>query len=224
MRISRFLVAVVILVAGIGGRQKVESFAHDMVHQSDETRTKFELFPSSLGRWRVVTKMLTERQIELLKVDDYLFADFVDGTPEGRISVYVGYYVNPGRATQHPPTICYPGSGWTNTYEGDTRLSVPGLADGLEVSATVFEKGDLKELIVYWYSMSGYTGSKTGRHKLLRLKRLLSGRAAGGASKVQTAMHVETTRESAEEVLEEFLAEFLPVLNRFIPQVSGDGS
>ena len=222
MRASRFIAAVVILLGGIGANRHLDALVSRAAVQSETAREKFENFPLRVGGWRVETIPLTERQLYLLKVDDYLRADFVSG--EGaRIGVYVGYYADPARATQHPPTICYPGSGWTKTYEATVVLRVSGLAEGLRVRETVFGKDDLGELVVYWYSMSGYTGADASRQKIARVKRLLSGKPVIGASKIQIVVTVETTRESAEERLEGFLGEFLPVLRRFIPQDREDG-
>lgn len=222
MRMSRFIAAVLILLAGIGANRRLDALVSQATGRSETGREKFENFPLRIGKWRVETIPLTKRQLYLLKVDDYLRADFV--SDEGaRISVYVGYYADPARAAQHPPTICYPGSGWTKTYEAPTVLRVAGFPDGLRVRETVFGKDDLRELVVYWYSMSGYTGTDASRQKLARVERLLSGKPVIGASKIQIVVTVETTRESAEERLEGFLGGFLPVLKRFIPQDREDG-
>jgi EpsI family protein len=223
MRFSRFAAAVIILAAGLAGEARVEVLQAWAAQRGESNRKEFDQFPPTVGAWRLETQTLSDREEELLYVDDYLRADFVnaDGT---RLRVYVGYYASPERATQHPPTICYPGAGWQKSYESDWDLRVAGVKPTLKVRATAFQKDDLKELVVYWYSMSGYTGANASWQRLMRLKNILFGRATPSASKVQIAVNVETTVEDAKGTIEGFLAEFLPVLDGFLPGQQTDGS
>ncbi len=223
MRLSRFAAAVAILVGAIALDARLDLLSAWAAQRSEAGRARFEEFPSSVGRWDVEAQSLTEREEELLYVDDYLRADFVD-SGGGRLKVYVGYYASPDRATQHPPTICYPGAGWQKSYESEWVLQSAGLAGGLQVKATAFERNGQKELVVYWYSMTGYTGANASWQKLARLRSILTGGVLPGASKIQIAVSVETTPEEAKGRLEEFLEEFLPVLDAFVPGKTFDGS
>ncbi len=223
MRFSRFAAAVVILAAGIAGEARVGLLKVWAAERTQANRKTFDQFPPFVGGWQLQTQTLTGREEELLYVDDYLRADFVDSRGS-RLRIYVGYYADPERATQHPPTICYPGAGWRKSYESDWDLRVGGLHSDLRVKATAFEKDDLRELVVYWYSMSGYTGADASWQKVTRLSNILFGRTMTGATKIQIAFNVDTTVESAREMLEGFLAEFLPVLDDFVPGEETDGS
>jgi EpsI family protein len=223
MRPSRFITALVILLAALAVDRHFRALVVAAAARGEEHRVRFEDFPPAVGPWLVDVEPLERGEVEMLAVDDYLHANFSNAVGQ-QVRVYVGYYANPDRATQHPPTICYPGSGWTKTYENSSRFEVPGLADSLPVNVTVFEKDGLSEIVIYWYSLAGYTGADASWQKIARVKRILSGRPITGASKIQIAMKVETTREAAEERLESFLAEFLPVLDRFIPGDKADGS
>lgn len=222
MRASRFIVAALVLLAGIAARGRVEALMH-MATESTAARQQFADFPSTVGPWQVTLQTLTERELELLYVDDYLLADFTDESG-GYISLYVGYYKNPDRATQHPPKICYPGSGYVVADETMATLEVGDGQRPLAVNQILFEKDRQRELVIYWYNMSGYTGASPSWQKLLRVKRLLSGRPSLGASKFQIALRMDTTVEATQRQLEEFLSELLPVLDRFIPQDTVDGS
>lgn len=222
MRPSRFLTAVLILLGALAAERRFESLVAAATVKNEASRRDFDEFPPTFSRWRVDITSLTDRQFELLKPDDYLLADFTDGRGSN-FSIYVGYHTNPDKATRHPPTICYPGGGWTKTFESESPLAVAGLERPLRVNVTVFEKDGVKELVVYWYSISGYRGANASWQKLARVKRILSGGAIAGASKIQIATNVETTHQEAIGRLEEFLGDFLPVLEEFIPNSQVDG-
>lgn len=222
MRFMRFIIAAIILLGALAINHRFESLVALAASRGEVDRAEFAEFPPVVGKWRTESMELSERQLELLACDDYLRADFTD--PAGRlVSVYVGYYTNPDRATQHPPTICYPGAGWGEVYDRTTTLEVPGLEDGLPVTMTLFERDGQREMVVYWYSLSGYTAANATWQKVARLRSILAGRPIAGSSKIQVAVNVETTREDAQKKLQEFLAEFLPALESFIPQHITDG-
>lgn len=216
MRTSRLALAMVIMAAGVAGDWCIDRAYARAVLRSAAARQEFKEFPASIGRRQAVAVALTNRELALLAVDDYLRADFVAPGEPSAISVYAGYYKNPDRATQHPPTICYPGSGWLKTYEGSRTLTPRG-AQQIQVRETTFESGQRKTLVVYWYSMAGYTGAEASWHKIIRVARLLSGRGMTGMLKVQISLAIDTSREEAEARLNEFLADFLPVLAAYSP-------
>jgi len=218
MRASRFLIAALALAAAIAGQWKLDGLIARAAENSAAARSAFSEFPATVGRWRMTPVELAPSQVEMLGVDDYLRADFGAADGYGDLSVYAGYYKNPDRATQHPPTICYPGSGWLKTYEGGASLKVFEDGRRLAVQETVFEQEQQKTLVAYWYSITGYAGADASWYKVARLRRVLSGKALAGAMKVQIAMPVETTRQDAEVRLTSFVLEFLPVLKGFEPR------
>ena len=222
MKLLRFAIAAIILLGAVALNHRFDRLVVLAASRGEADRADFAEFPPVVGKWRAETTELSERELELLDCDDYLRADFTD--PAGsRVSVYVGYYTNPDRATQHPPTICYPGAGWREDYEGTVTLDVPGLEGGLPVTVTIFERDGQRELVAYWYSLSGYTAANATWQKVARLRSILAGRPIAGSSKIQVAVKVETTREDAQKELQEFLAEFLGALESFIPQHTTDG-
>jgi EpsI family protein len=216
MRVSRFAIAVVILAAGLAGQWLLGDIYAKAAVRSAAARRQFGEFPRVVGRWRADVKSLTARELELLNVDDYLRADFSSADGGAGISVYAGFYNNPDRATQHPPTICYPGAGWLKTYEGHVSLPIGG-AKPILVEETMFESGQRKTLVVYWYRMAGYAGADASWQKAVRLGRLLAGKGVTGAMKIEIALPVDSTRQEAEERLTRFLADFLPALEEFSP-------
>ncbi len=50
----------------------------------------------------------------------------------------------------HSPALCYPGAGWLPIQDEMIRLP---LSDGsaMPVKRMLFQKGDAKELVLYWY-------------------------------------------------------------------------
>jgi EpsI family protein len=222
MNRSRFIIAAAMLALAVVVQLQIDRAYALAATRSAASRLEFREFPKSVGRWRGEFSVLTDNESRLLAVDDYLRAAFTSDYQPGAISVYAGYYRNPDRATQHPPTVCYPGSGWLKTHEARVALDA-GNAGKIAVQETVFESGQKKTLVVYWYSLAGYTGADASWQKAVRLARLLSGKGVTGMMKVQVAVTVDTTRQEAEERLEAFLADFLPVLEQFSPRDREEG-
>ena len=223
MKTSRFVTALAILSVAIATQWCLDRAYARAMTMSGAARREFREFPAKVGNWQAVPVKLSGRELELLAVDDCLRADFSRPDAAGGVSVYAGYYRNPDRATQHPPTICYPGSGWLKTYEDNVSLAA-GAAGTLKVSETVFESGQRKVLVIYWYEVAGFRGADASRQKIVRLGRLLSGKGVTGGLKVQMSLAVDTTREEAEGRLGAFLADFLPALKDYSPRDIEEGS
>lgn len=223
MRSRNFVIALLVIAAGFAGQWRLESAVAHAAARSASTRRAFGEFPSYVGAWRVEQIGLNPRQMELLRPDDSLYANFSEPGAASNLSVYVGFYGNPDTATQHPPDVCYPGGGWTKTHKAPLELSVAGINEKMSVDETVFERAGERQLVVYWYVSSGYKGANAGRQKVARLKRLLSGEAVVGAAKIQIAVPVQTDRAGAEARLAAFLADFLPVLEEFLPKEGNEG-
>ena len=65
----------------------------------------------------------------------------------------------------HSPKLCYSGAGWLPNEQG--TVTIPLTTDGrstIEVNRFLFQKGNTKELVLYWYQTgrrvvtSEYTG------------------------------------------------------------------
>jgi EpsI family protein len=90
--------------------------------------------------------------LEILKLDDYLLANYVNGSAPG-VNLYMAYYaVQRHGLAAHSPSECLPADGWE--MQRFERHVVPGVrvADGeLEVNRVVIQKGTARQLVYYWF-------------------------------------------------------------------------
>jgi EpsI family protein len=108
-------------------------------------------FPSVVNDWHgVADAPLEQNVLAELKPDDYLNRDYVSG--KGRVlNLFVGYFNSRrnGRAP-HSPEWCLPGAGWKTVSTRVVSID-RGSGQSLPANEYVVEKGDQRQLVVYWY-------------------------------------------------------------------------
>jgi EpsI family protein len=113
-------------------------------------RKWFVDFPLALGEWHGRQGRIEDIYLDALKLDDYLMADYADGS--SAVNLYAAYYASQrqGEAV-HSPRSCIPGGGWRITEM--SRVEVPGGSAGsaLPVNRAVIELGTQRQLVYYWF-------------------------------------------------------------------------
>lgn len=122
-------------------------------------RETFATFPMVVDGWRCANPMVMDDKIlARLNVTDYLLCDFVHDRTGEAVNVYTGYHASQTRDASghenmiHPPEHCLPGAGW-DIIESDV---VPlGIGLGGEAKRVVVAKGNLRNLVYFWYQSRG---------------------------------------------------------------------
>ena len=119
-------------------------------------RTDFINFPMQFGDWHGKRDHLEKIYLDVLKLDDYLLADFVD-RQNAPVNLYVAYYASQRKGdSAHSPRSCIPGGGWeiqklTQTViEGASANGAP-----LNVNRLIIQYGERKQLVYYWFQERG---------------------------------------------------------------------
>jgi exosortase D (VPLPA-CTERM-specific) len=119
-------------------------------------RASFSEFPMHLVGWTGHDIAMEGIYLDTLKLDDYLLADFGDGSGPA-VNLYVSYYVSQRKGEAfHSPRWCLPGGGWqlrdfaTRTLDG---LAIDG--QPLRVNRSVMELGNQRQLVYYWFQQRG---------------------------------------------------------------------
>jgi EpsI family protein len=109
-----------------------------------------------LGEWQGKRGYIEGMYLDVLKLDDYLMADFVDSAKES-VNFYVAYYSSQRKGeSAHSPRTCIPGGGWQ--IREITQRSIDGIAINgapLSVNRVIIQKGDLRQLVYYWFQQRG---------------------------------------------------------------------
>ena len=119
-------------------------------------RTHFSSFPMALGQWQGRPDRIQAIYLDVLKLDDYILADFT--APDRRpVNLYVAYYASQRKGeAAHSPRSCIPGDGWEITSL--TQHNVDGArvhGKPLRVNRVVIQKGDDVQLVYYWFQQRG---------------------------------------------------------------------
>jgi exosortase D (VPLPA-CTERM-specific) len=124
--------------------------------ESPLQRKDFSQFPMTLGKWQGKPNRMEAIYMDVLKLDDYVLADFI-ATDRRPVNFYVAYYASQRKGeSAHSPRSCIPGGGWEITDL--TQHSVDGATVAgrpLWVNRVVIQKGDDEQLVYYWFQQRG---------------------------------------------------------------------
>ena len=173
-------------------------------------------YPRRIGDWEARAVGLDEEIETVLDLQDYWSASY--GSPtRGYVSLLIGYYADEAIAKLHQPTVCYPGAGWP--VRSAERIRFPaGAPDGggIEMNRLIVEKGEQKQMVLYWFHYPGATMADPSLSKLHYLRGFLSGRMRRSMVKVQiTAPIIGSTAETMERI-EPFLDNVIAQLNVYL--------
>ncbi len=187
--------------------------------ESKPVRASLSTFPMSLGSWHGETSKLGQDVLGVLKLDDYVLADFRRGT-EAPVSFYAAYYGSQRKgAAPHSPQVCLPGGGWQVADSTQRNFSIASQIGGdVAYNRTVIRNGESKQLVYYWYQErgKGIASEYWAKWYLLR-DALLMNRSDGALIRLVTPLVVGEQEESADKRLTAFVEAVLPVLPQYVP-------
>jgi EpsI family protein len=110
-------------------------------------------FPVDLGGWSGRALIIDPREIEILGTGDFAARAFArDADPP--LDLFVGYFPTQRTGTSiHSPKNCLPGSGWAPIESKYVNLSL--LGHQYLVNEYIVQKGEQKQLVLYWYQAHG---------------------------------------------------------------------
>jgi EpsI family protein len=183
-------------------------------------RDSFSGFPLQLAEWRGSPDRLGQDVLEVLKLDDYLLANY-SNSQGAAINLYAAYYaVQTDGNSAHSPRACLPGNGWEIQRFGGRRLDTV-LVDGrpLDVNRVVMQKGENRALVYYGFQQRGRFDTDEYVIKLhIFADSLLRGRTDGAMVRLVTGLGLGEEVRAADARLQAFAASALPELRRHIPE------
>jgi EpsI family protein len=182
------------------------------------TRQPLVLFPMQIGDRQGKAIRLEPVIEQVLKADDYLFANFT-GEGLAPVNLLISYYASQTKgAGIHSPEVCIPSGGWEVSHWAQARVS---LADGstLKVNRAVIQKGLERQLVYYWFEERGRRTTSDYVAKLFTVwDSMAMGRSDGALVRVVTPIEQREIEVDADRRLSGFLGGVLPVLAGFVPE------
>lgn len=173
-------------------------------------------FPLSLDDWRGVDAApLDLDTMRVLGVDDYVLRTYAGGG--GEVGLYVGYYRSQRQGdTIHSPMNCLPGAGWVPVSAGRLALAAAG---GAEVNRYVIQKGEDRQVALYWYQGRGRTvASEYWSKAFLVWDAARRNRTDGALVRVLSPVARGASPADAERVAADFASRLFPMLGAYIPE------
>lgn len=183
-------------------------------------RRPFSEFPIEFGGWQGTRGQLERDYLQLLKLDDYLLADFASADGHPPINLYVSYHATQANGNAaHSPRACIPGDGWEIIDFGQRRL--PGIDVGgepLTVNRAVIQRGDSRQLVYYWFQQRGRATTNEYVVKLhIFWDAITRHRTDGAMVRLVARLLPGDAVESGDARLERFAALAVPPLANHVP-------
>lgn len=183
-------------------------------------RADFSTFPLQIGEWQGKGDRMEQIYIDALKFDDYIMADYVDANQQ-QVNFYVAYYASQRKGeSAHSPRTCIPGGGWEITSL--TQLDIDGATVAghpLRINRTVIQKGDVKQLVYYWFQQRGRIITNEYLVKwFLFWDALTKNRTDGSLVRLTAFVKAGESLEEADKRLADFARASTPQLSAFVPE------
>jgi exosortase D (VPLPA-CTERM-specific) len=181
-------------------------------------RADFTRLSMNEGVWTGRRDRLDGVYLEALKLDDYLLADFsAVGRPP--VNLYVAYYNSQRKGESvHSPRSCIPGGGWRISGMAARDIKLAGGAGSLSVNRVVIERGDIKQVVYYWFDQRGRVLTNEYLVKwYIFWDSLTRNRTDGAMLRLTVPVLAGQNEADADRTLEEFARTLVPVLRPYIP-------
>jgi exosortase D (VPLPA-CTERM-specific) len=178
--------------------------------------TSFSTFPSAVSSWNMTGEsFLTDSVQKVLKATDTLSRQYASADGK-KVSLYIGYHGGGKESGEiHSPKQCLPGSGWYEVSSEKSKLELNG--EQLNLVRAVYQKGDSKELFLYWFQVRATSLNDEYSLKLAEIINSLLYRRRD-ASFIRISVPFETDQQGAVATGNRFIRDFYPSIRKFLPE------
>lgn len=180
----------------------------------------FATFPMRINDWRGQEEPIEQVYLKVLKLDDYVHANYV--APDGPVPVnfFLAYYPSQRKGhSVHSPRSCIPGGGWEMMQVDQRRIdNVDGAGGSLFVNRVVIAKGTLQQVVYYWFQQRGRLLTNEYAVKwMIFWDALTQNRTDGAMVRLVTAVVPGESPDAAEDRLAEFVRAVYDQVDDFVP-------
>lgn len=203
----------------VSGAAALAGFS-DPPRQLVPERRSFADFPLSFGHWQGRANVLDSSYLEMLKLDDYVLADYALEAPAPPVNLYVAYYAKQTDGNSaHSPRACIPGDGW-QILSSEIR-EVPSILHSskpLAVNRAVIQKGENRQVVYYWFQQRGrYITNEYSVKLSIFFDAVTRHRTDGAMVRLVAPLRDGESEEVGDKRLEQFSRQVVPALADFIP-------
>ncbi|MGB9082490.1 MAG: exosortase C-terminal domain/associated protein EpsI [Desulfuromonadaceae bacterium] len=180
------------------------------------TNSPFNEFPQQIKTWQILNRSeFSADVLKVLKPTDYLYRQYKDDAGK-TVSLYIGYHSG-GKDSGgiHSPKQCLPGSGWYE--ESSRRMGVVTPGGTINLVRAVYQKGESKELFLYWFQVRNRSISSEYSLKLAEIMGSALHRRRD-ASFIRVSVPFDSDIDHAESRGEQFIRDFEPLIKEYLPR------
>jgi len=206
MNNKTFIIVILILIAGAA----IGFMSYLPTRFDISSRVKVADFPMSIGEWQATDIPLSERDYQILETKNLIMREYKNSKGES-IYLYI-IYSEDNRKVAHPPEVCLTGGGLSILNKTSVQMT-----DSIRATRLLTEKGDLRQIVVYWYKAANLNTDKYLKQQLkLVFDRTLGKRTACAMIRVSTDIG-ESGEVAAMELLGSFTRQIEPLLVKYVP-------
>jgi EpsI family protein len=187
-----------------------------------QLRRRLALLPHRLGEWQGSDAALSNMELEILGMEDYVLRKYSNERGED-IWAFVVYYDNQSQGYRiHRPKTCLRGQGWSLISSNREKIHFNrGSIRIAEVNKDLVQKGVDKYLVAYWYHARGRIIANEYMDRFyLGWDSIAKKRSE--CALVRVSCSVNQDEISAWRNLVSFIQLFFPVLQEHLPDAPND--
>lgn len=185
--------------------------------------------PYTIGDWQGRPgPAMDSRVLATLGADDYTTRIYNDRLGR-RAGLYIGYHSTQRQGDSiHSPMNCLPGAGWQPILTERVTVNAPvpsppnaRLATHVAVNKVLIQKGEYRQLVLYWYQSHGrVVAGEYAAKALLFIDAMRTGRTDAALVRVIVPVDLQSSRGAldAEHSAVSFAEALMPLLPRHLPQ------
>ncbi len=211
-KVRSTIVICILLITGY-----IVFFSLDRLQEVPILKSLDEL-PQNVGEWTLADRIyLKDEVVDMLGVDEYAEAVY---TSPGKtaIDVYISYFNVLREGKQfHSPKNCLIGSG--SYLEGSEviHIALDDAGNYVPVSFMVLQKGDTRQLILYWFHCRGRVMSSEYKERVYRVLDAIFKKRTDGAFIRIIAHDDDRDIQDTRDMLIKFAHEVIPLMDLYIP-------
>lgn len=209
-------VVAVALLAGAAGLSLVVQRPAPVLPE----RERLALFPLAIGDWRGREGYVEQVYLDVLKLSDYLIANYARPQDRQPVELWIAYYDEQvSGASVHSPKACLPGGGWQiQSLTEHTVANVGPGGEALRVNRAVITLGEVSQVVYYWFDQRGRDLTNEFAVKWYIFQDGLTMKRTDGALvRLSTLTRDQADIPEADARLEEFVRAIDPRLAYHIP-------
>lgn len=172
-------------------------------------------FPSNYSDWHMTSQTIFSKEIiSALKATDYLSRKYI-GKEYVPVDLYIGYHDGGNQSGEiHSPKHCLPGNGWQQLKSEKITISV--LNNRINAVKAIYQKGDNRELFIYWFATKGKTFTSEYSLKIAEVTGALKyGRRDAAFVRISVPLDADEERAAVTSI--RFIKDFYPLISSSLP-------